>query len=395
MALPFSRTLRAVEADGRRGRAAGLVTVVLLGAWGAWFLGAEVPVQAVSRHARIEAAGAGHAVEAPVGGEIVSVSMTLGQTVRAGETLVVLDDRGSRRALDARREVLAGLTAQLEARRGELASEETAQTAFVAAGRAGLEADRARTDEAAAAAAQAEDRLTRTTRMRAEGHVPEAEATSVRLSSEGANAALEARRRALGERATRDRGDSAARKAHIEAARARVSALSASVAATTAEVAALADDVSRYTLKAPIDGRISWVGELRSGGYLALGQRVAVVVPEGELKLVATFDAGAVIGRAHPGQSARLALDGFPWTEFGHVSARVTRIGEDGARGETGDGGGVRVEFSLESPPRADLPLHHGQPGRVEIELERASPARLLLRALGARLSGGPAGGPP
>jgi hypothetical protein len=50
--------------------------------------------------------------------------------------------------------------------------------------------------------------------------------------------------------------------------------------------------------------------------------------------------------------------------------------------------GRVRVELALTGRP-AGMRLQHGLPGRVEIEVERLSPAALVMRAAGLRLGQG------
>ena len=61
----FSTTLRTLDADGFRGTTLGVLLVVgLLGAWGAWFIGAQVALYAVSETARLEMSQAAHPVEA-------------------------------------------------------------------------------------------------------------------------------------------------------------------------------------------------------------------------------------------------------------------------------------------------------------------------------------------
>jgi membrane fusion protein (multidrug efflux system) len=46
-------------------------------------------------------------------------------------------------------------------------------------------------------------------------------------------------------------------------------------------------------------------------------------------------------------------------------------------------GGQVRVELSLGGAPAGRIPLEHGLPGVAEVEVERATPAELVLRAAG------------
>ena len=88
----FSTTQRTLEADGFRGTMLGVLLVVgLLGAWGAWFIGAQVALYAVSETARLEMSQAAHPVEAPVAGRVVATHLVLGQEVQGGDVLVELD----------------------------------------------------------------------------------------------------------------------------------------------------------------------------------------------------------------------------------------------------------------------------------------------------------------
>jgi hypothetical protein len=78
-----------------------------------------------------------------------------------------------------------------------------------------------------------------------------------------------------------------------------------------------------------------------------------------------------------PGQPALLRLQGFPWAQYGTVSAQVARVA-----GEIRDGK-VRVELTLSSAPPSRIPFQHALPGSVEVEIDRISPAALILRSAG------------
>jgi len=109
-----------------------------------------------------------------------------------------------------------------------------------------------------------------------------------------------------------------------------------------------------------------------------IGDPIATVVPAGGLRAVAWFAPAAALGRIAPGQPAQMRLDGFPWTAFGAVPARVERIAD-----EPDEAGRIRVELALDPADDAAIPLQHGLPGVVEVEVERLSPAALALRAAG------------
>jgi membrane fusion protein (multidrug efflux system) len=72
-----------------------------------------------------------------------------------------------------------------------------------------------------------------------------------------------------------------------------------------------------------------------------------------------------------------LRLDGFPWTEFGSIDVRVQRVASE-IRDRV-----VRVELMPLPTPGTKILMQHGLPGTVEIRMEQASPAVLLLRAIG------------
>ncbi|HYQ46690.1 MAG TPA: HlyD family secretion protein, partial [Polyangiaceae bacterium] len=87
------------------------------------------------------------------------------------------------------------------------------------------------------------------------------------------------------------------------------------------------------------------------------------------------------LGRLRPGLLGRMRLYGFPWTQFGSVPVRVAHVAEEVREGS------VRVELSILNGSGQNIPLQHGLPGSVEVELERASPAELVWRAAGKKLA--------
>lgn len=115
---------------------------------------------------------------------------------------------------------------------------------------------------------------------------------------------------------------------------------------------------------------------------VAAGQKLATVVPAGELMVVAEFEPSAALGKVRPGQTARLRLDGFPWAQYGSLAATVTQVA-----GELREQR-IRVELT----PAAALPgafaLQHGLPGAVEVDIEQVAPAVLALRAAGLLRAG-------
>jgi membrane fusion protein (multidrug efflux system) len=102
-------------------------------------------------------------------------------------------------------------------------------------------------------------------------------------------------------------------------------------------------------------------------------------VPRGELHVVASFPAERALGWVRPGAPARVRLDAFPWTWFGQVEASVREVGLEPKQGL------LRVELTLAPSADERIPLRHGLTGQVEVEIERATPLALLVRAAGRR----------
>ncbi len=100
-----------------------------------------------------------------------------------------------------------------------------------------------------------------------------------------------------------------------------------------------------------------------------------------QFNIVASFEPAVALGRIYPGQAAVMRLDGFPWSQYGTIPATVRHVATEVIDGS------VQVELTIIANARSPVPLQLGLPGAVEIELERISPALLLLRAAGTLIA--------
>ena len=188
---------------------------------------------------------------------------------------------------------------------------------------------------------------------------------------------LNAARRVPQEQTTRDRE----RDVRLERLRSEIATLEANQSAARAGVRRLGYEIERRRVRAPADGRIGECAILRPGAVLQQGEKLASIMPEGRLLVVAQFPAQAAFGRVRPGQPATLRLDGFPWAEFGSVAAKVARVA-----GEVRDGT-VRVELAIADSAGFHGKLEHGMPGTVEVAVDRLTPLALALRTAGQWLT--------
>jgi membrane fusion protein (multidrug efflux system) len=385
MASPYSRTMRALGADGARASWVAWGVAGALGlAWLGWFTLGRVTVYEVSQAARLESLAAAHPVAALQGGALARSHLALGRPVKAGELLLELDDRSAALRLREEAERLQALPARRSALQAEVQALQQSSLRDEQAAAAAVRAAQARAAEVAAQQAFARDyerRLADEVRgggiaevdlLRARAETRRHEAQQATLAAEAERLALEAQARAGQVRAR-----SAALQGPLAAVAAEATTLSTSVARLQAEQ-------ERLRVRAPVDGVLADVAALRPGAWVGEGQHVATVLPPGRLRVVAEFLPATALGRVQAGQAAQVRLDGFPWAQHGSLAARV-----DTVAGEVREQR-LRAELAIEpGSSLRGLALQHGQSGRVEVALEAVSPAVLLLRSMGQRLSDG------
>jgi membrane fusion protein (multidrug efflux system) len=156
-----------------------------------------------------------------------------------------------------------------------------------------------------------------------------------------------------------------------------VTKLQAEAATSSANIQRLEYELEKRHIRAPVSGTLTECATLRPGAHISEGQQIGTIVPSSAVQVVAEFTPSAALGKIRPGQNATVKLQGFPWAQFGTLSARVSR-----GAGHIRDGN-IRVALAVTAPAHSRLPLKHGLPGSVEIEVERVTPALLLLRSAG------------
>ncbi|HEX2076084.1 MAG TPA: HlyD family efflux transporter periplasmic adaptor subunit [Longimicrobium sp.] len=383
--MDFDRTLRSLERPDGRGLTITLaVALALLAAWTAWLFAASVPLYETTDQARVEVEAAAHPVAAAVDGRVVRSGLALGRLVAAGEVLVEIDAREERLSEEESRARLGALESRTAALRRELRREEEALRAQGGASQAAAEQARAQAREAElrAAAAERDAELARQlfaagTASRAELDRAESEARARRASAQAL--ALAATR---AEAEGRVQGDD--RRTRIAELQRQIAEAEGEASVERAVGRSLEHRGELRRIRAPVAGRVADAGPLSPGMVVRAGDTLASIVPDGPLRVTAEFPAAA-LGRVRPEQRARMRLDAFAWTEYGRLEGRVARVAREPR------GGKLRVEIVLsgEAPPA--VPLMHALAGSVDVEVERVTPATLLLRAAGSRRRARPA----
>ncbi len=381
MAVAFAQSMRALAADRGRWSLTVLIMVcALIGGWGAWFVGARVAVYAVTPTARLEVDQAVHPIAAPVAGRIVATYLVVGRAVGAGEVLAELDAVAPRLQYEEARVRLTALTAQRQARRQELSAEQVAQQDERQAARVAVEESRARHRETEVAARAAAEQAEIFVRLDARGLASRLELLRTRAEADQKRAAADALRLATSRLERDQRTKDSDRTARLSQFSREITQLDGDIRTAEATLARLAHTIDQTRIRAPITGHLGEVAALQPGAVVRQGDTLGVVLPAGALQVVASFLPAIALGRIQPGQPAQLRLDGFPWAQYGSLAGTVTRVATEARDGM------IRVELHLPAETRTTIPLQHGLPGTVEVEVERVSPATLVLREVGKHL---------
>jgi multidrug resistance efflux pump len=383
MSNSFHRVSRRLAADhGGISALALLVSTGLMAGWVAWAVEARVTRYEISDSARLEVDRAAYAVQTSSSGRLAATNLVLGKQVQAGEVVAELDSTAEGLGLQQERARLAAYEPQLAALNAQMASEDEGRTAERGVLALSLDGARAQYREAEEQATSAEQQADRANRLRAEGILSQADAERAKADAASKRAAADNMRIAISrlepELKVREQ-DRETRKKQISS---DIAELEAEISASKASLERLQYEIERHRIRAPISGRVGECAPLRPGAHVAEGQQLGVILPAGKMHVIAEFPPAAALGKLHPGQHAAVRLEGFPWAQYGTIPAEVSRVADEIRDGK------IRVELALGTALHTPIPLQHGLPGSVEVEVERVSPAQLLLRSAGAMVGG-------
>lgn len=377
----FSRTMRALDADGMSPALLGVILIAGLGGvWSSWLVVARVPVYQLSEAARLELESI-HPVASPVAGRVVSSALALGREVRAGDVLLEVEAERERLETAEERMRLASVSDEIQELHHEISAEEQVIEQTRRASRAAVAEATERLSAAEAAAGLAIDKVNRLKQLETRGLISAIDLENARAEDQSRRGELAAARmgidRLRAEQLAAERG----RRGKIASLERERVGLQGLRAATVSTVARRESEAERRRIRAAVSGRLGEVNPVQIGAVIREGDRLASIIPQGQVRAVAEFGAPA-LGRLRRGQIARLRLDGFPWTQYGYVDAEVTSVASETREQR------VRVELAVRRPASSAIPMQHGMPGAVEVEVERVAPIALLIRALGHGLSG-------
>jgi membrane fusion protein (multidrug efflux system) len=382
VAVQFSQTTRSLANDtSRYANIAWLLAGIFMAGWMLWLFAGTVTVYEISKHARLEVRQASHQVDALVHGKVAATALAIGTEVKAGDILVELDASSEELRLKEEEARLEAIPRRIAALQREIEAQQFVRSDDLQSASASTEVAKYRNQEADAALEFAKDQGQRLTRLSAIGGAATVDAMRAITETQKLTASRDALSSDLKRIELEARTRAHQHDAQIETLKSSIVSLEGEMAISQAAIARLKIDIEKHIVRAPISGRTGDVVPLHAGAYVNEGQRLATIVPEGELIVVADFSPSLTLGRVRAGQKGRLRLDGFPWAQYGTAQATVSRVASE-IRDNL-----VRVELVLDAASSSNVFMQHGLPGSIEVSVEETSPASLILRSAGLLLS--------
>jgi len=93
-------------------------------------------------------------------------------------------------------------------------------------------------------------------------------------------------------------------------------------------IAQLFDEMKKYVITSPVNGKIMQCSGIQAGSFIAPSQSLAQISPEGEL-LVECYVSPTDIGFFHLGMKVHFQLDAFNYNQWGTASGKVNEISGD------------------------------------------------------------------
>jgi membrane fusion protein (multidrug efflux system) len=338
----------------------------------------------VSSQGRIEPHNAVYRLEPSAAGRVVRSLLNLDEEVKQGDLLIEFDSRSEQLELEQSKATSAAQDQELAVVREQITNKKDELAATGLVDEVAVREAEEREKELAPRHRLAEQRA-QLAQQSPSGSISELEKLE-RLTEADS---LKSNSRAQGLEIVRLRREQAVRRQTIAASLLGLRREELRLEGSLRELKVASDRlqylIEKKKYRAPASGRLVDVAELAGGDFIADGQRLGTILAaDAEVRVRARFPK-EMVGIVQPGQTAQLKLDGYPWTIYGTVPARVTRVGTEPGIAATPEAipGTVRVELDIQSPVDPRIQLQHGLTATVEVEVARVSPVALLMRAIG------------
>jgi multidrug resistance efflux pump len=377
MAIPFDSTLKSLSRDTASGSRSLLVAALLVLLL--WLLVAArlpLPLLLESTDGRIVSALQPTRIVAGTEESVAAVFVRLGDHVTHGDPLVRFDQAPLQLELASQQEALTALQRQrLQVRREaeQLGAEQDAKLELLDRS---IDRIKARQAETRAAIEYADFQVRTYTTLEVQRTVDALKLQEARALAEQQRQRLRALEIELQEVAAKrevaERGWQAERLRYDRLA----STLEGKIASLQPTLERLRHDIAALEIRAPHDGIIEGMAGVSVGQTLPPNAWLMTLNPAGDYQFEARFLATEAAARIKPGAPARIAFSALPWTEYGTLGARVSRVGNE-ERSRL-----ITVQLELEKEVSLVDMLGYGLTGRAIVEVGRTTLLQRLLNLL-------------
>jgi adhesin transport system membrane fusion protein len=324
------------------------------------------------------------------GGVLSRILVQEGQSVKAGQTLAVLERERSNAAFEEKRAHDAALALALTRARAEaggqapqFGSQYKEYGDFIATQQALYEQKKRSLHEESAALQQSLDMAQEELRMNED------------LFKTGDTSRVEVMR--ARRQVTELQGRlSATKNKYLQDARQEAAKLADELSSSRYRLEEQKSILDHTTLTAPVDGIVKYMKVTTIGGVLRAGDELMQISPTGGEMVVEVKVNPADIGQLHPGLPAFVKLDAFDYSVYGNLVGTLNYISSDtlteqGANGQAATfyRARVRIDPQAQTNPRlAALALKPGMTATVDLRTASRSVLQYLAKPVFKAFSG-------
>jgi adhesin transport system membrane fusion protein len=324
------------------------------------------------------------------GGVLSRILVQEGQSVKAGQTLAVLERERSNAAFEEKRAHDAALALALVRARAEASgqapqfgSQHKEYGDFIATQQALYEQKKRSLHEESAALQQSLDMAQEELRMNED------------LFKTGDTSRVEVMR--ARRQVTELQGRlSATKNKYLQDARQEAAKLADELSSSRYRLEEQKSILDHTTLTAPVDGIVKYMKVTTIGGVLRAGDELMQISPTGGEMVVEVKVNPADIGQLHPGLPAFVKLDAFDYSVYGNLVGTLNYISSDtlteqGANGQAATfyRARVRIDPQAQTNPRlAALALKPGMTATVDLRTASRSVLQYLAKPVFKAFSG-------
>ena len=354
------------------------VLSVFIAAWFTWAFWGRVAVFRQTHEARLSIEQEPYLLESRYAGEVVRSFLAEGKEVKKGELLVELEVEGFKLEIKAQDQAIEGLEQELATLKNRQSHERQSWILELNRRSAEIEQSTQSLQDNQALALVYAQVFQKMTQSRQDGLITEMQFLASKMENQKITSLVNEQRQQL---IVLENGFQHQKKLN-EVQEKRMSeeflVLKQRLQEAQSKRVHLQYESQIRQILAPVSGKMGEFQVLNPNSFIDEGEHLGTVLVEDTFKVIAWFPTEDALGLLKKGQHAQIRFEGFPWLRYGSMTAVISHVAGEATKN------GIRVTLAPVNNP--GIPLIHGLPCSVEVEIERTSPWNIFLNLLGAKL---------